>query len=164
MGLLHLHRRKSKLGIDEAADWPRFAEGDEPRPRVLLEANDPAEADSYWKLLGRHGYDVSWCHGPTASSSCALVEDGHCPLIDEADFVVTALRPDDVHARPVLEHLHDQDCMKPIIAVGTPSRWKGVFKRFKVLDTFRVRRELVPALEMADGPRRMLRSLLESQR
>jgi hypothetical protein len=91
------------------------------------------------------------------------VEEGHCPLIEEADFVVTALKPDDPYARPVLEHLHDQDCMKPVIAVGTPSRWKGVFKYFKVLDSMRVRRELVPSLEIANGPRRLLRSLLTSQ-
>jgi hypothetical protein len=157
------HRRQSKLGTDEAAGWPQLPEGDEPRLRVLLEANDPAEADSYWKLLSRHGYDMSWCPGPTASSSCALVEDGYCPLIEEADFVVTALKPDDAYARPVLEHLHDQDCMKPVIAVGTPSRWKGVFRYFKVLDPLRVRRELVPSLEIANGPRQLLRSLLASQ-
>jgi hypothetical protein len=155
MGLLH--RRERKLGIDEAAAWPRLSEEDGERHRVLLEVKDPAEAWSYWQLLGRHGYDVSWCSGPTASSTCALVEDGHCPLLEEADFVVTALKPEDAYARPVLERLHDQDCTKPIIAVGTPSRWKGLFKYFRVIDAFRVRRELVPALEIANGPRRVQR-------
>lgn len=159
-----MHRRQRKLGIDEAANWPRQSEDGEERPRVLLEVKDPAEAWSYWRLLGGHGYDVSLCSGPTATHACALVVDQHCPLLEEADFVVTALKPDDPYARPVLEHLHDQDCMKPIIAVGTPSRWKGILKNFKVLDPFRAWRELVPALEIADGPRRMFRSLLTSQR
>ena len=155
-----LHRRVRKLGSDEAAGWPRLTEPSEERLRVLLEVKDPAEAWSYWRLLGRHGYDVSWCSGPTASTSCALVEEGHCPLLEEADFVVTALKPDDPYARPVLEHLHDQDCMKPIIAVGNPSRWKGMLKNFKVLDPLKAWRELVPALQIADGPRRLLQRLL----
>jgi hypothetical protein len=160
-----LHRRQKKLGTDEAQDWSREPrdEGGE-RPRVLLEVSEPAEAWSYWRLLGRHGYDVSWCPGPTASSSCVLVEEGHCPLIEEADFVVTALKPDDAYARPVLEHLHDQDCMKPIIAVGNKARWRGFLDRFKVLDTVRVTRDLIPALNAADRPRRLLRSLLGSDR
>lgn len=157
------HRRESKLGVDEAANWPRLTEGSEEKLRVLLEVKDPAEAWSYWRLLGSHGYDVSWCSGPTATHACVLVEDGHCPLLDEADFVVTALKPGDEYDRPVLEHLHDQDCMKPIIAVGTPRQWKGILKNFKVLDSFRAWRELVPALEIADGPRRLLRSFLSSQ-
>lgn len=159
-----MHRRHRKLGIDEAAGWPRQSNDSGERLRVLLEVKEPAEAWSYWRLLGDHGYDVSWCPGPTETSSCALVEDGHCPLLEEADFVVTALKPEDPYDRPVLEHLHDQDCMKPIIAVGTPSRWRGILKNFKVLDPFRAWRELVPALEIADGPRRMFRSLLTSQR
>lgn len=148
--------------MDEAAHWPRLANDDAPRPRVLLEVSDPAEADSYWRLLGRHGYDVSWCSGPTASSSCVLLEDGQCRLLEEADFVVTALKPDDSYARPVLEHLRDQDCMKPIIAVGLRTRWSGFRERFKILDPVRIRRELVPALEAADGPRRLLRAFLGS--
>lgn len=133
----------------------------EPRTRVLLEVKDPAEADSYWRFLGRHGYDVSWCPGPTASSTCVLVEDGHCPLVEQADVVLTALKPDDVHARPVLEHLHDQDGMKPVIAVGNKTRWNGLLARFKVLEPVRVRRELLPALEEAEHSRGLLRSLVE---
>ena len=159
-----VHRRVSKLGIDEAAGWPRLKDASDERLRVLLEVKDPAEAWSYWRLLGNHGYDVSWCSGPTEAATCALVEDGHCPLLEEADFVVTALKPDDQFARPVLEHLHDQDCMKPIIAVGTPSRWRGILKNFKVLDPFKAWRELVPALEIADGPRRLFQGLLRSPR
>lgn len=154
------HRRRRPLGIDEAAGWPRLTDDDKPRPHVLLEVSDPAEAHSYWRLLGRHGYDVSWCSGPTESSSCVLLESGNCPLLEQADFVVTALKPDDVYARPVLEHLRDQDCMKPIIAVGIRTRWNGLRERFEVLDPTRVWRELLPALEAANGPRRLLRTFL----
>jgi hypothetical protein len=155
------NRRHSRLGTDEAANWPRLTPADEPRTRVLLEVKDPAEADSYWRFLGRHGYDVSWCPGPTATSTCVLVEEGHCPLVEQADVVLTALKPDDVHARPVLEQLHDQDCMKPVIAVGNRTRWNGLLARFKVLDPVRVRRQLLPALESADRSRRLLRALVD---
>jgi hypothetical protein len=155
------NRRHSRLGVDEAANWPGWTPDDEQRTSVLLEVHDPAEADSYWRFLGRHGYDVSWCPGPTATSSCVLVEEGRCPLLDEADVVVTALKPDDPHARPVLEHLHDPDCMKPILAVGNRKRWTGLLGRFKVLDSVRVRRELLPALESAERSRELLRALVE---
>ncbi len=104
---------------------------------------------------------MSWCPGPTASSSCVLVDDGRCALIDQADVVVTALKPDDAYARPVLEHLRDQDCMKPIIAVGSTKRWNALFARFKVLDPFRVRRELPPAIQAAHHSRQVLRTLVE---
>ena len=154
-------RRLRKLGIDEAANWPRLTPGDASRPRVLVEVKDPAEADSYWRFLGRHGYDVSWCPGPSATSSCVLVEEGHCPLVEQADIVLTALNPDDVHAKPVLEHLHEPDCMKPIIAVGRRTRWNEFLDRFKVLEPVRVRRDLLPALDVADRSRQLLRSLLD---
>ncbi len=152
------HRSKRRLGVDEAAGWPRPTSDVDARSRVLLEVSDPAEADSYWRLLGRHGYDVSWCSGPTASSSCVLLEEGHCPLLEQADFVVTALKPDDEYARPVLEHLRGQDCIKPIIAVGNRTRWNGLSERFTILDSFRVRQDLLPALEVAKGSRQRLRA------
>jgi hypothetical protein len=156
-----LRQRQNRLGVDEAANWPRPSRDHKPRPQILLEVKDPAEADSYWRFLGRHGYDVSWCPGPTASSSCVLVEDGHCPLIEQADVVVTALKPDDSYARPVLECLHDQDCMKPIIAVGNTNRWNGLFEWFKVMNPVNVRRQLLPAIQGALRSRRLLRALLE---
>ncbi len=90
-----------------------------------------------------------------------LVEDGQCPLIEQADVVVTALKPDDAYAGPVLERLHDQDCMKPIIAVGNTKRWNGLSEQFKVLDPFRVRQDLPPAVEAAYRSRQLLRTLLE---
>lgn len=82
-------------------------------------------------------------------------------MIEQADVVVTALKPDDAYAGPVLERLRDQDCMKPIIAVGNTKRWNGLTEQFKVLDPFRVRRELPRALEIANRSRRLLRALLE---
>jgi hypothetical protein len=118
-----------------------------------LEVKDPAEAMSYWRFLDRHGYEMSWCPGPTQSSSCALVVDGHCPLLQRADAVLTALNPDDPYARPVLERLHDQRPVEPTIAVARPTRTKrrsALFEHFTMLDPFRVRRELLPALVAAD--------------
>jgi hypothetical protein len=161
MGLLH--RRQSKLGVDQAAGWPRVTPDGEPKLRVLVEASDPAEADAYWHFLGRHGYAVSWCPGPTASHSCTLVTDGRCTLVEEADVVVTALAPNDPYARPVLEHLHDQDCMKPMIAVGNKGRWNGLLDRFKLLDPFWVRRDLLPALQAAEESRGVLRTFLDPE-
>ncbi len=151
-------RRQRKLGIDEAATWPRRIEDGNPRPRVLLEARDPAEALSYWRLLDQHGYDMSWCQGPDESSSCVLVTDGQCPLVDEADFVLTTLQPADVYAEPVLERLNSQEHMKPTIAVSNVSRWSALFRRLKVLNPFEVRRELPLALAAAKARSRRVQT------
>ncbi len=147
------HRRPHKLGTDQAAQWPRLADEKRPRHRILLEVVDPAEATSYWRFLGDLGYEISWCPGPSASSSCVLVTDGHCPLIERADIVVTTLDPEDTYNRPVLGRLHNRSPVKSTIAVPpvtSAKRASALFERFKVLDPLQVRRELPPALAVAE--------------
>lgn len=144
------HRRTRRLGTDMAADWDGAIDGKEPRQRVLLEVRDPAEAMSYWRLLGDNGYEVSWCPGPSAASSCVLVEEGHCPLVERADTIITALDPDDPYVRPVLEELPRCETAKRAIAVPPAAgakRWASLFASYKVLEPVMVRKELLPTLE-----------------
>jgi hypothetical protein len=90
-GLMNWYWWKRTLGRDHARTWGQRAEVTPPRPRVLLESPDGAEAHSAWSLLARHGYDTMWCPGPTERRECALVEKGRCPLVDRADVIVSAL-------------------------------------------------------------------------
>ncbi len=81
------------LGEDFARGWPDEAHDDDDGPMVLFESPDGAEAHAAWKLLRRNGYRMTWCPGPQGgfSPECALSATGHCPLVDEADAVVSAL-------------------------------------------------------------------------
>jgi hypothetical protein len=117
-----------------------------------LEVADPAEAVSYWRFLGDLGYEIMWCPGPSASSSCALVAEGYCPLVERADIVLTALKPDDDYARPVPEQFDDQNPVQPTIVVApvTSAKRRGaLFERSTVLDPYQLRRELPSALALA---------------
>jgi hypothetical protein len=81
------------------------------------------------------------------------VAEGRCPLLEQADIVLTALDPDDPYAVPVLGHLGDECHAKPTIAVAPVAdakRWGARFERFKVLNPFRLREELLPALALAE--------------
>lgn len=146
------HRRPQRLGTDRAADWDGVSDAKRSRPRVLVEVRDPAEAMSYWRLLGDNGYEVSWCPGPSAASSCVLVEEGHCPLVERADTVITALDPDDPLVRPVLEELPRCETAKRAIAVPPAAgakRWASLFASYKVLEPVMVTKDLLPILETA---------------
>ena len=101
---------RTELGADHAAMWgsphlDREAGGNDPRPRVLVEIRDGAEAWGLWRVLERAGYAVSWCPGPDRASgtSCPLVTRGACPLVEDADVVLSALGPPIDSWRAVLE-------------------------------------------------------------
>ena len=117
------------LGEDYARSWPDAPDQEGKRPLVLFESPDGAEAHGVWKLLGRYGYRMTWCPGPKGgfSQQCALATTGHCPLVDEADAVVSALDLSDPLDQGVVRALHDVEAAdKPVVVVasrGSASRW-----------------------------------------
>ena len=91
-------------------EWPEHAG----KPRVLIENPDRADLWAHADLLRRAGYDVAICGGPVAEIAparwhrrlispssapdpaerrprvlCPLVTEGHCPLVEGADVVVS---------------------------------------------------------------------------
>jgi len=121
------YRWRHLLGRDQARNWRRANEETPPRPRVLLESPDGAEAHAVWSLLDRHGYDTMWCAGPSGrpSRECSLVRVGHCPLVDRADVIVNTLDQGDWKCAEVARHLdRSADVVshsRPVVAVAPPS-------------------------------------------
>jgi len=90
-------------------DWPQRTG----KARVLIENPDRADLWAHAEILREAGYDVAQCHGPTkphehvpwfrrrpfeefepsetgeAPTSCPLLVEGRCALVDGADVVVT---------------------------------------------------------------------------
>ena len=127
-----MSRRPEHLGRDHAAGWGLLANrpGWSARraPRVLLEVDDGAEAFARLRVLERAGYHVSWCPGPDGHPTrrCPLVTEGSCPLADDADVVVTALRLHHDSTREVLGALARAKPELPVVVEATaPSakRW-----------------------------------------
>jgi hypothetical protein len=86
--------RKRKLGRDEAAGWPRRdSSAAPPRWSALFEGNDGAAAVAVSHVLDAIDIDTMWCPGPGDGhgSRCPLVEEGHCELVEKADFVINDL-------------------------------------------------------------------------
>jgi len=114
------------LGSDRATGWgvspdtgPELAGGRQ--RRVLLEMPDFAEAWASSKLLGRAGFEVAWCPGPDDSPGrrCPLVGTGSCPLVEDADAIVSTLRLDEGPSRQVLEALGRRHSTPPVIVPCT---------------------------------------------
>lgn len=87
-------RGKQILGHDEAAHWPRRHSSDTSVRRTgLFEGADGAEAMAVSNVLDRLGIDTMWCPGPGDAHGprCSLVENGHCDLLEKADFVINNL-------------------------------------------------------------------------
>ena len=97
-------------------EWP--AESD--KPRVLIENPNRADLWAHANLLREAGYDVAMCGGPTPEPErvpwykrlttagvpkeereerllCPLVAEGHCPLVEGADVVVSTTQLIDSH-------------------------------------------------------------------
>jgi len=117
------------LGQDFASGWAEGSDQHGEGPLVLFESPDGAEAHGVWKLLGRHGYRMSWCPGPKGgfSQECSLCATGHCPLVDDADAIVTSLDLSDPLDRKVVRALNDAEAAeKPVVVVtprGSAARW-----------------------------------------
>jgi len=126
------------LGEDYASGWLAPAEQSDRStqegkgPLVLFESPDGAEAHGVWKLLERYGYRMTWCPGPQGgfSRECALSATGYCPLVDEADAVVSSLDLADPLDQKVVRALNDQVAatmpVTPVVVVatkGSAARW-----------------------------------------
>jgi DNA-binding NtrC family response regulator len=153
-----MRARKKLLGTDQSRPWKErdATEGvAPPRPRVLVEEPDGAEAFALWRLLEDDGYDVSWCQGPEGRPrrQCALVTAGSCELVENADVVVSSLGLSEERCRDVLEavrRLHPETPL--VVEASRPSieRWAPLFEGNWVLHT------PVTAQTLRDSVRRVL--------
>jgi hypothetical protein len=100
------------------AEWPAQTG----KPRVLIENPDGADLWAHAEVLREAGYDVATCVGPTSETKrvpwfrrrplywadpqpmerqkrtlCPLVAEGHCPLVEGADVVVSTTQLTDSH-------------------------------------------------------------------
>jgi hypothetical protein len=90
-GFPHIRRRSPRSIHPER--WPEPSG----KPRVLIENPDGAELWAHADILRDAGYEVAMCAGPTAGSKeehqertlCPLLAEGHCPLVDGADVVIS---------------------------------------------------------------------------
>jgi GNAT superfamily N-acetyltransferase len=91
--------------------WP----GSHDRPRILVEI-----PGAHWqptRQLRDAGFDVIACPGPGANRGrCPLLHGEPCPLVDDADVVVYALRPGDAGAEELLT-AHDPSAGGPPLVV-----------------------------------------------
>ena len=117
------------LGEDFAERWSGKPAGGDERPSVLFESHDGAEAHAAWKLLERHGYRTMWCPGPMGGFSprCTLTATGSCPLVDQADAVVSALDLRDARCKEVAHALNvvAADTRVVVLARGSAARWSA---------------------------------------
>lgn len=105
-----LFGRKSSPRSIHPEEWPKQSG----KSRVLIENPDGADLWAHAEMLREAGYEVATCAGPTAEAEqvpwfrrrqlywadpqpaeslectvCPLVVQGHCPLIEGADVVVS---------------------------------------------------------------------------
>jgi hypothetical protein len=89
-----MSRTKRNLGVDEAANWPRRTSSAAlGRRSALFEGDDGAEAVAVSRVLDKMDIDTMWCRGPGSGRGprCPLVHEGHCDLMEKADFVINHL-------------------------------------------------------------------------
>ncbi|HXZ62034.1 MAG TPA: hypothetical protein VEG62_04770 [Acidimicrobiales bacterium] len=117
--------QRRPLGEDQARSWER---DDRATPRVLIESADGAEAHAAWRLLQREGYRTMWCPGPRSGpgAQCVLSQSGQCPLVDEADVVVSALDVRDPACACVVRDLDAVAKDKPVVVVAPVDKVAGL--------------------------------------
>jgi hypothetical protein len=105
--------RRRKWTILRPGPWP-FA-----RPRVLIEHCDESVALRYAGILGRAGYSVGICRGPSGERQpperCVLATGERCVFVDGADVVVSALGVRAEEKRAVLEALRRFHPRTPLV-------------------------------------------------
>ena len=111
-------RTDRNLGRDEAAAWSGKSSAASGRRTALFESNDGAEAVAVNRILDDMGVDTMWCPGPAHGRRCPLVQEGHCELMERADFVINNLGTDSPQCAAVAQaadgYLHGE---KPIAVV-----------------------------------------------
>ena len=114
-------RSPSSPPLIHPEEWPAQTG----KPRVLIENPDRADLWAHADVLREAGYDVAMCGGPTPAPApvtwfqrlfradpepvepqertfCPLVAQGHCPLVEGADVVVSTTTLTDsreIHAK-----------------------------------------------------------------
>jgi hypothetical protein len=130
-------------------EWPARSG----KARVLIENPDRADLWAHADLLRKAGYDVAMCGGPTDGDEqertvCPLVAQGHCPLVDGADVVVSTTSLTD--SREIHAMLR-AEAAPALVVEGTASELgregNAVEIAFPVLPT-----DLVDAVERARQP------------
>jgi hypothetical protein len=117
-------------------------------PRVVVEEEDPALRWSMAESLQRAGYRTATCEGPglDGRGRCPLVEGPGCPLVEDADAVVSVSAAGDDAMRLVRETmLRDQPEVRvavivPMLRDTTPAEvtegvsvWTGPLTRSAVV-------------------------------
>jgi hypothetical protein len=152
-------------------EWP------EPtgRPRVLIENPDGADLWAHAEILREAGYQVAVCSGPqqpearpswlgrrpgdfpdptdlpvdAVRTRCPLVEHGHCPLVEDADVVVSTTSLAD--SREILATISSRGT-PPLVVEGTRGaleRDRDVIRDAVVIEEPVTERELLTAVEKA---------------
>jgi hypothetical protein len=102
---------------DGMPGWPPVHD----RPRLLVEG-----CRGRWHGLEaarRAGWDVITCAGPGSShvGACPLLTGGRCPLVDDADEIVTAFPESDRRGLELAAAHADRDTAAPIV---TDKNWR----------------------------------------
>ncbi len=137
--LRSLFGRKGSPRAIHPEEWPE----ESGKPRVLIENPDRADLWAHAEVLREAGYDVAMCAGPTAATErlpwfrrrprywadpppmerqertvCPLLAEGHCPLVEGADVVVSTTQLTD--SREILATLSARSS-PALVVEGTSS-------------------------------------------
>jgi hypothetical protein len=95
----------------------RWGDAHPSKVRVLLECPPEESPHLIASLLGREGFAVEVCEGPSIGA-CPLITSGACALVDQADVVVNLLETSDDGPRvaPAIESLR----RSPALVVERP--------------------------------------------
>ena len=91
-------------------------------PRVLVECDDDAVSWAVETALGRAGYEVATCSGPSETARCSLIDSGRCELQAGADVIVNCLDGGNDDARSVARRTTAAYPRCPLIVDVEPSR------------------------------------------
>jgi len=150
--------RRKLLGRDFARSWSHrhsSGGGGHPRPRVLIEEPDVAEAFAYSCLLEDNGYEVLWCPGPAGPPPrrCPLVACGQCDLVRCADVVISSLELDHESSRKVVSahrYLHPETPVVIQAPQQVLAQWAPVFEgRWGAIRIPVTKRTLLDSVEFA---------------
>lgn len=143
------------IGEDLAQGWQPASEDGEDRPRILFESPDGAEAHAVWKLLERHGCRTMWCTGPQDGAACVLVAAGSCPLVEEANAVVSSLDLRNQRCQEVARALDAGAASTPVVVMArktSAEEWRAELPACEVISEPLRARVLLDALAAVCPP------------